>query len=184
MSAARKLLTNRRRPARPSRPYSRDPSTPSRSPPLPGLGAPPGLLRPLGHVHPRGSGPLAGASPGERALLPPLFFPLPFSSPVSSRVAVSSAGLPDSLLFARRRPRSTAVQSAPFVYRVVFLTFESASHYVVALVSFDLVANLVIFLPLTPPPKSRESRQALRPLACVPVRASLLFYTLGHTGFA
>lgn len=109
----------------------------------------------LGNVRPRGSGPLAGASPGERALLPPLFFPLLFP-PVSSRVAVSSTGLPDSLLFARRRPRSTAAQSAPFIYRVVFLTFESASHCVVALVSFDLGANLVIFLPLTPPLKSRE----------------------------
>lgn len=62
------------------------------------------------------------AGPVTSSLLSP-----PFSSPVSSRVAVSSAGLPDSLLFARRRPRSTAAQSAPFVYRVVFLTFESAS---------------------------------------------------------
>lgn len=179
MSAARKHLTNSRRSVRPSRPYGRAPSTPSRSPPLLGLGAPPGLLRP-----PRPRAPprvwasrwrLAWrAGPVTSSLLS-----LPFSSPVPS-----STGLPDSLLFARRRPRSTAAQSAPFVYRVVFLSFESASHYVVALVSFDLVANLVIFLLLTPPPKSREYRQALRSLACVPVRASLLFYTLGHIGFA
>lgn len=102
VSAVGKLRTTRRCPARPSRPCSRVPTTLSRPPPLLGLDAPPRLLRPRRPRAPLRVWASRWRLAWRAALLPPLFDPLLFSSAVSSRVAFSSAGLPDSLLFARR----------------------------------------------------------------------------------
>lgn len=99
VSAIRKLLTNTRRPARPSRPHDRVSAALSRSPPLLGLDAPPRLLRQRRPTcSPADPGlSLAGASPGERALLPPLFFPLLFFllCVFSRRLLVYRPGGPD-----------------------------------------------------------------------------------------
>lgn len=151
MSAARKLLTNRTCLARPSRPRSRVPTTLSRALQLLGLDVPPRLLCPrrpraLPRVWASPWRPAWRAGPVASSLLS-----LAFSFFILSRVAFLSTGLPDSLLFARIRPRSTTAQSVAFVYRVFFLTGVRGS-LCINLVSLEPVASLVLVLHPHPHP--------------------------------